>query len=265
MNNVTKLPTDGTEPLKKRSQSTIKFPYADLGDAELLARNVFNNGGECQPEQLAAWLGHDTVNSGAFRNKVSAARIFGLIESTRNLITITDSGRRISADHTAAEERPKAFLAVPLYKALYEEHKNGQLPPDSGLEQVMIRLGVTPTQVQNARQAFQRSADHAGFFAVSRSRLVLPGGARVTPGRDPKPPMDAGKGGGGGGDGTGGDGGNGSPPPPNREVTYPKVIEGILEEAPWGQGWDDDEFQEWLDLFGRAARVHFKLGKRKES
>lgn len=259
MDNVTTLPTEGAEPKpKKRVQSTIKFPYADLGDAEQVAREVFNNGGECQPEQLAAWLGHDTVNSGAFRNKVSAARIFGLIESTRNLITVTESGKRIAADHTAEQERVTAFLAVPLYSGVYEAHKNGQLPPDSGLEQEMIRLGVTPTQVQNARQVFQRSADHAGFFAVSRSRLVLPGASRPTGamGTGAKPAEKNGESGGGGG------GGGKTPPPPKDPAPYPKLIEGILEEAPWGNEWDEDLFEGWVDLFTRAARVHFKLPRK---
>jgi hypothetical protein len=256
MDNVTKLPTENGEPAtKKRSQSTIKFPYADLGDAEQLTREVFNNGGECKPEQLAAWLGHDTMNSGAFRNKVSAARIFGLIESTRNSINVTQSGKRIAAEHTAAKERVAAFLAVPLYAALYEEHKNGQLPPDNGLEQAMIRLGVTPTQAQNARQVFQRSADHAGFFAVSRARLVLPAGGRAASTTDTGKGQDKTGGGGGAGDGT---------PPKPPAGTFPKVIEGILEEAPWGKEWDEEQFHDWADLFTRAARVHFKLPRKRE-
>lgn len=260
MSNVTNLPTEGNGAApKKRGQSTIKFPYADLGDAEQLAREVFNNGGECQPEQLAAWLGHDTVNSGAFRNKVSAGRIFGLVESTRNSISITQSGKRIAADHTAAEERVKAFLTVPLYSAVYEEHKNGQLPPDSGLEQEMIRLGVTPTQVQNARQVFQRSADHAGFFAVSRARLVKPRAGQATPMTEDGKSTDQKN-----GSGSGGGGGSGSNPP-KPPSPYPKVIEGILEEAPWGNEWNEDEFRDWADLLTRAARVHFKLPRKREA
>lgn len=260
MADVTQLPNaEGTETAKKRTQSTIKFPYADLADAEQLARELFNKGGECQPEQLAAWLGHQTVNSGAFRNKVSAARIFGLVESTRNSIKITESGKKIAANHTAAAERVTAFLAVPLYAAIYNEHKNGQLPADTGLEQEMLRLGVTATQVQNARQVFQRSADHAGFFAVSRGRLVLPGGTKLdVPPADPQKNQ---KNGGGGGNSGSGDG---NPPDPDA-IKYPKVIEGILEEAPWGEQWDEDQFEGWVDLFTRAARVHFKLPRKREA
>ncbi|MGH2520075.1 MAG: hypothetical protein ACRDF8_09755, partial [Chloroflexota bacterium] len=48
------------------------------------------------------------------------------------------------------------------------------LPPDGGLEQEMMALGVSPRQKERARQIFQRSADQAGFFAYGRNKLVLP-------------------------------------------------------------------------------------------
>lgn len=239
---------------KKRGQSTIKFPYADLGDAEHVAIRVHQGGGACKHEQLAAWLNHGTPNSGAFRNKVSAARIFGLVETSRDGITLTDLGQKIAADHSRAEARVEAFFRVSLYKALYEKFKTGQLPPDTGIQHEMMRLGVTPTQAQNARQVFQRSADHAGFFAVSRQRLVLPATASYVAASE--------------GDGPGGDAqrrGVDPVPPDGEPRKYPKVIEGILEEAPWGTRWDEAEFVEWADLLVRAARVHFKLPSKREA
>lgn len=43
-------------------------------------------------------------------------------------------GRKILDPQTRANARVEAFLAVPLFKALFEEYKNSQLPPDKGLE-----------------------------------------------------------------------------------------------------------------------------------
>ena len=40
--------------------------------------------GQCLPEQLSAWFGHRQLNSGAFRNKVAAAKLYGVLEGSRN-------------------------------------------------------------------------------------------------------------------------------------------------------------------------------------
>lgn len=39
----------------------------------------------------------------------------------------------------------------------------------------MVALGVAEKTKDRARQLFERSAEHAGFFAHGRNRLVMPG------------------------------------------------------------------------------------------
>lgn len=245
--------SDGPGP--KRAYSTVAFPYTDLSEAEKLCERLFLNGGECRPEQLAAWLGHRTVESGAFRNKVASARLFGLVGGSRNVVGVTGLGKMILDQRTRRRARAVAFLSVPLYRELFESHRGGVLPPTLGLEHEMIRLGVVRTQVHAARRVFIRSAGQSGFFEVSRSRLVLPGG--LDPGApDPAGILQA-------GDSPLGAGipsepvAGPEPVPP--ASTYPKLIEAVLQEAPWGQGWTQEEFQRWSGLFIRAAAMHFKL------
>lgn len=257
MSDVFRLKPVGSGPEKPpRGHSTIAFPYYDLKQSERLSNQVWSNAGECKPEQLAAWLGHRTLNSGAFRNRVSSAALFGLVVSSRNRITLTELGRRICDPGDVRRARVEAFLTVPLYRRVFEDHKGRRLPPSMMLQQQMVQLGVTSSQVQAARQVFMRSAEQAGFLEVSDDRLVEPRQPDfgTPPGEQAEKPSHS----------TGRDGGG---PPPSgsggrpASRRYPALIEAVLEQAPWEGEWTEAEFEDWTDLLTRAARMHFRFGR----
>lgn len=248
MSDISRLQPVGSGPEKPpRGRSTIAFPYYDLRQSERLAKQVWSNAGRCKPEQLAAWLGHRTLNSGAFRNRVSSAALFGLVVSSRNQITLTELGRRIAEPAEVRGARVEAFLSVPLYRRIFEDHKGRRLAPSMLLQQQMVHFGVTPSQVQAARQVFMRSAEQAGFLEVSEDRLVEPKQPDFGEAPPPAGPAEeqasprAGK-----------------PAPPGR---YPGLIEAVLDQAPWEGEWTEAEFQDWSELLIRAARMHFRLGR----
>lgn len=222
-------------PARPRARSTIAFPYSDLAEAERAAGQVAESMGQCRPEQLAAWLGHRTLNSGAFRNKVVAAKLFGLVEGSRNLLQLTGLGSRVVEEPTARQARVEAFLAVPLYRILFESYRGSRMPGNLGLELEMVRLGVSRSQVQAARQVFLRSAGQAGFLEAGPGQLVLPKGT-VYPVSSDETKLQG-----------------------PAALRYPRVIEAILEQAPWNSVWSETEFEAWASLFVQAARVHFKL------
>src|SRR5205807_79479 len=125
----------------------------------LVARAIHNTyGRSCTPDQLAPVLGHDTVSGGAFRLKVSTARTFGLIETTRDQYNLTPLGREIVNPASETRARVSAFLTVPLYKALFDMYRGHLLPRSIGLENEMVRLGVSAKQKEKARQVFLRSS-----------------------------------------------------------------------------------------------------------
>jgi hypothetical protein len=159
----------------QRENSSIAFPYLDLEDAIEVAKGIFQNAaGACSIDQLAAYLKHDTTNSGAFRLKLAAARIFGLVETSRDNVRLTTLGLEIVEADRERAARAAAFLKVPLYRAAFDRFRGRQLPPDVALERYFAEIGVAKKQTAKARQAFQRSADQAGFFAQGRDRLVEP-------------------------------------------------------------------------------------------
>jgi hypothetical protein len=229
---------------QERERSTIDFPYTSLEDGIAVAKAVHKLGGnQCRLDSLAAELGHDTVNSGGFRQKLSTAHTFGFTSLSQGIVTLSSLGVRIVDPEQQKAARVEAFLKVPLYNAIYEQFKNGTLPPSQGLETAMVSLGVATKQTAKARQAFQKSAKEAGFFAYGTTKLVYPalGGAAVPPKvKEPEEhtPDPKGK------SGNGGDGGDGKKRHP--------FIEGLLETLPTAVlgekkiEWSLQGRQEWL-------------------
>ncbi len=157
-----------------REQSRIAFPYQSLNDAMEIAKAVFElHGSSATYEQIAAHLGCSS-NSSGFRTKISSAKVFNLISTGQGMVTLTDLGTRICDPQQEKAARADAFLAVPLYSAVYGNFKTGTLPPASGLESALVSLGVSSKQKERARQVFQKSAQEAGFFQFGKDRLVMP-------------------------------------------------------------------------------------------
>lgn len=174
----------------ERGRSTIGFPYADLANAEQLARAVYEHGRDCAVDQLAAWVSPPVnAQSGGFRSRVTAAQMFGLLERMRGQgrLGLTDLADRIVDPHTAAAARVEAFMNVPLFAAVYEGYTGKRLPPAEALEQHIEQLGVAPKQVTRARQTLMSSAARAGFFDATEGRLVMPARNGIpTDERDPE-------------------------------------------------------------------------------
>jgi hypothetical protein len=238
---------------EKRTVSTISFPYLDLDAAVEVAQAMYKTRGHGAMEaaDLAATL-NQTI-SGNFRLKTGTARIFGLTEKEgRDLTKLSDLGICIIEESTEAEARAAAFMHVPLYSAIYEKYKGQRLPPPKALEREMQGLGVSGKQTNKARQAFERSARQAGFFAKGEDRLVKPhfnGQAPEREARDDSSRKEEGGNSGGGGSASGsGSGGRGG--------DYHPFVEGLLQTMPEpGTLWAIEGRAAWLEA---AANV-FKL------
>lgn len=193
---ATSQPSEATE--RKRFRSEIEFPYSDLESAVELAQTIHTKAGSsCEADELAVWMGQ-TASGGTFRTRVSAARVFGLVETSQGRVVLTQLGRDAIDDSGSA--RVTAFLNAELFRAMYDQFKGNVLPPPPAIERQMERLGVSPKQKERARQTFMKSAQYAGFIDPSSGRFVKPGFAsREEPRQDPLPKDDRGGGSGNGG------------------------------------------------------------------
>jgi len=236
-------PTDnGAQEPTRYLRSTIAFPYSGLKDAEQIARALHDSwGGGASPDQLAASL-NASPRSGSFRVKLATTRTFRVISISRGNIALTDLGRQLIDPQTRAAARVEAFMTVPLFAALVNEYRGSMLPPDSGLEKKIRDLGVSAKQTAKARQAFQRSAELAGFFKMGKDRLVQPANL---PGSDEPPaaPKDPKQ----------------NEEPPTSTAALPALLTELwLTLLREGRSWSPEKIQEFV----KAARtLHDLLAK----
>jgi hypothetical protein len=163
-----------TRGARRRQRGEIGFVYVPLSDAIGVARALLDLGGiPCDRDQLSAKMGHSL--SGAFVNKISAAKQFGLIDLSQGKIKLTQLGHAILDVNRSTAAKATAFLRVELFHRIYETFRNAQLPPRPvGLEQAIAEFGVPEKQKDKARRAFETSAKEAGYFAHGIDRLVAP-------------------------------------------------------------------------------------------
>jgi hypothetical protein len=181
-------PSQPARAEESRARSTIEFPYFDLSSALEIAQAVKQVGGTaCDIKQLATKLNmaHD---GGGFRSRLMATKTFGLIEYERGQVELTELGLRAVDTQYERAARVDAFLAVPLYKALFEKLNGQTLPPAAAVERMAEQLGVAPKQKDRARQAFMRSAKTAGLFELSSDRLTLPPAVSGAVASEPRAP-----------------------------------------------------------------------------
>ncbi len=214
-----------TEPVAKaeakpRGLSATKFAVYSIADALGAAKAIHEQGGgRATNEQLAAYLRYKSANNGAYLELVASSRAYGLIASEGGQLVLTERAQSILMPiypETARSAMVDAFLAVPLFKAVYEEHRGREIPPEFGLKNLLrTHYGILPGRVHKAYRALMESAEQAGFFEVkgSRTQLIIPNiqAPRRTTDRDPykgeltqdraNTSTNEGSGGGGGDDG----------------------------------------------------------------
>lgn len=207
---------------RKRDRTLIEFPYSDLTRGAELTSALGLAGGKAWIDQTQLAVAMDmTATGGTFRGRLSAAKMFGLVETEGGRVRLSDLGIRLLDESTERDAKIEAFLKVPLYRAMYESYNGMPLPPAAAIERQMISVGVPPKQAERARQAFASSAQAAGYIA-SNGRFSKPTTASAPPGESAE---DRG-GGGGGGDGGGG---GGEPPVTEKALEY-KLVD-LMSEA----------------------------------
>ena len=166
---------------KPKPRSETASPYYDLEKSiEVIAIIQNQAGGTCDRAHLAPLLKYSGVKNGGFLSRVSAAKMFGLIEENNERLTLTDRAKTILAPVVPADaERAKvdAFMSIDLYKRVYEQFKGQPLPAEVGMKNLLgTQYGIVADRVIPALRVMMDSADTAGFFRLTgnRARMTAP-------------------------------------------------------------------------------------------
>lgn len=206
---------------RKRDRTLIEFPYTDLTRGAELTATLGQAGGKVWIEQKQLAVAMDmSANGGTFRSRLSAAKMFGFIETEAGKVRLSDLGIRLLDESTERVAKVEAFLNVPLYRAMYDSYNGFALPPAAAIERQMISMGVPPKQAERARQAFASSAQAAGYIASNgrfSKPMVAPAEAKDEKSKDA----------------SGGNGGGGEPPeePPVTEKALEYKLVDLMADA----------------------------------
>src|SRR5438034_5875106 len=130
METVSTVTPDGATDGRERS--AIAFPAYGLADLVAVADAVHNKGGGLVTrEQLAAFLKYKSTQNGAFMSRVSSAKMFNLIAEQGGRLSMTATATMMLMPESIDQQRAAlvtAFMAVPLFKAIYNEYLGKELP-----------------------------------------------------------------------------------------------------------------------------------------
>ena len=162
-------------------RAALRYPYYSLTDSLVVAKVIHERGGGiASNDQIAALLDYSSPKNGAYLNRVSAARMFGLITRGEGGLRLTPRTTAILMP-TYAMDRQRAlidaFLEVPLFKAVFDETSGQPLPPEFGLKNMLrTKFNIGPSTIDVAYRTLMSSAEDAGFFATrgNRTHLILP-------------------------------------------------------------------------------------------
>lgn len=178
---VVKTPEPDPKSGKPKPKSEVSFPYYDLNKSIQAARVIHEKaGGRCDRSQLASMLEYSSVKNGGFLSRISAGKMFGLLEEYGDSIVLSDRAKKIISpvgNSDADQAKADAFLNVELFRRVFEEFNGHTLPGEAGLKNLFENTyKIVPKQVASALRIMLDSADTAGYFRATgnRSKMVKP-------------------------------------------------------------------------------------------
>jgi hypothetical protein len=159
--------TKSTEPAKVSSRGT-SFPVLSLPEAAKIVRDAGAYGKQHTTAALAAYGGHQTANSGPWKQKAAALREWGLIIA-QGAETVALTDRALQIAHPESQEKAQAalldaFRGSKLYMTIYDDlAKNSDLNIAVLGNKAVTSHGVSVASKDKFTKSFVESAAAVGL------------------------------------------------------------------------------------------------------
>lgn len=171
-------PANGSTATTPKKRST-GYPQLALRDSVDAILTLGQHGPIHTHDAAAAYLGHSTANSGAFRNKLAALRDWGLIaRGDKDHVILSDLAKQLVLDGPDHEEGGQllltAFESCRVFGMLYNDSAK-DLPQDLARfrTNVVMRHGVASDQADKFIDSFVESVTYARLGNFDGSKLTL--------------------------------------------------------------------------------------------
>ena len=150
MTDETSAETPSGAPVEKqpRRRKSTGFPVVPLPEAESVLREAGKYGFEHSLSAFARAMGHETTNSGAFRQRLSAFRDWKLVAGRGDLISFTEVGRTLAVppnDEARRTALRTAFMSCELFARMYDSLARGETLDPEQLGAIAVHThGVSP-------------------------------------------------------------------------------------------------------------------------
>lgn len=157
----------------------VGFPSLSLQDAIDAVVVAGLNGPDHSHDAFAAYLGHQTANSGAFRAKLASLRDWGLIargDRDRVILSALAQDLVLAVPHHYAEKQLlfTAFESCRIFGMVYgDSAKNMPLEFSRIRTQILMRNGVASSQADKFVDSFVKSAVFVGIAQTDGSTVTL--------------------------------------------------------------------------------------------
>lgn len=180
----------GADERRRRRKPSTGYPVIDLGEVTSVLAKASPHGWQHTVAEFAGYMGHATVNSGAFRPKYAALREYGVISGRGESVEITGVGRKIAIPETEEDRAAalrEAFTNSVFGTVFHESVKGSPISIESIGRRAVTRLGVAPSAQGSFGEVFARSAVVAGLAeAAGDGKITLLARPRaVSSGADP--------------------------------------------------------------------------------
>ena len=164
-------------PGAPRRKKTTGFPVVSLAEVATILKEAGKYGFDHSTSAFAAYMGHSTTNSGAFRQRLAAFRDWKLIAGRGDSLSMTEIARVIAHPTSPDAERralQSAFMNSPVFFKLYEGSAKGQpLDGDRLGSRGVLDFGVAPGSKSRFVESFLDSAVAAGLAEVTEDDQVV--------------------------------------------------------------------------------------------
>lgn len=154
------------------------YPRYNLKYALDFAEAVYKAGGENIPKRAVAVEINIPINSSGFLSRISSAKQFGLIETDKDKLSVTQRAKRIFlkvSDEETNAALIEAFIEPPLYSRLVQTYLGKILPSKETLGNILAlepSYGIQDNARILAATNFISSAEFVG--AIKNGMLAIP-------------------------------------------------------------------------------------------
>lgn len=175
--NLAEEETDSSEQRAKRSKRGASFPRMALSEAVSAVQEIAKMGRHHNQGSLASALGHASVKSGTFRQRLADLREYGLVGGRGDDLELTDLALRITRPTSSGDADAAlgaAFRNCETFARMYDELDKGEVIPLDRLGNFSIhKLNVGHHVADRFAESFAAGAVMAQVAERNDSGLIL--------------------------------------------------------------------------------------------